>query len=155
MKSTSQFANMPGNYSGENQLWHEKDIYESKTSAQAKFIGQGQYLSIAYTWEIEDDPQEGLLIFPETINKTPARSIWIDSWHMRNQIMLCDGTKDDHNLISLLGAYPAPSGPDWGWRIEIEPPEGNTLVIRMINISPEGQETLAVLAQYRRINKTP
>ncbi len=37
-----------------------------------------------------------------------------------------------------------------GWRIEVETAVAPSLVIRMTNISPEGQETLAVLAEYAR-----
>lgn len=63
---------------------------------------------------------------------------------------MCDGTRDDGGVVSLRGSYPAPPGPDWGWRIELENHERASLVMRMINISPEGQEALAVLAQYER-----
>ena len=86
------------------------------------------------------------------LDQNPTGAVWLDSWHMRNEIMICDGTRDDRGVVSLQGSYPAPPGPDWGWRIEIENHEGASLVMRMINVSPEGQEALAVLAQYERSN---
>ena len=48
------------------------------------------------------------------------------------------------------GFYAAPPGPDWGWRIVIRSVSPNELTIVMHNISPEGQEDLAVQIDYAR-----
>ena len=52
------------------------------------------------------------------------------------------------NALSLLGSYAAPPGPDWGWRIVLEP-LSETLQIRMDNITPDGEDLPAVEATYR------
>ena len=39
-------------------------------------------------------------------------------------------------------------GPDWGWRAVIRPSPSQSLQIIMCNISPDGQEYLAVEADY-------
>ena len=44
----------------------------------------------------------------------------------------------------------APSSPDWGWRIELEVTELDEFEMRMYNISPQGEEELAVQARYDR-----
>jgi hypothetical protein len=73
---------------------------------------------------------------------------WIDSWHNGDAVMACEGTGSD-GRVDVRGSYPAPSGPDWGWRIRVEPGSGS-LVIRMDNVSPDGEEYPAVEASYRR-----
>ena len=53
-------------------------------------------------------------------------------------------------VFDLHGTYAAPPGPDWGWRITIRSGSASELQIIMHNISPEGQEDLAVQANYQR-----
>ena len=52
--------------------------------------------------------------------------------------------------VSIQGSYAAPPGPDWGWRILIEPRQADSFWMVMYNISPEGREALAVEATYAR-----
>jgi hypothetical protein len=65
-------------------------------------------------------------------------------------IMNFTGTCDEQGTVRVLGSYAAPPGPDWGWRIEIEPAAGSW-TLRMFNITPDGQEVLAVEATLSRI----
>ena len=64
--------------------------------------------------------------------------------------MLCQGQASDNGNVSVTGLYAAPSGPDWGWRIEIKAGAMELFELDMVNISPEGTETLAVRASYQR-----
>ena len=68
-------------------------------------------------------------------------------------MMVCEQKQGEKGQVRLEGSYSAPQSPDWGWRIEIEIDADASLVIRMINITPEGQEALAVLAQYTRLTE--
>jgi hypothetical protein len=111
-------------------------------------MGQGQFTSLSYTWSFNQQLQEGQIIFLSSLGENPARAIWFDSWHMRNDIMICEGMTQQEGTLSLRGSYPAPPGPDWGWRIEIDYHKEGLLLIYMLNITPEGRETLAVHAQY-------
>jgi hypothetical protein len=52
--------------------------------------------------------------------------------------------------LSVAGTYAAPPGPDWGWRITIEPQSPAAFRLRMYNISPAGPSDLAVEAIYAR-----
>ena len=40
--------------------------------------------------------------------------------------MLLEGSLTGRGGVALLGSYPAPPGPDWGWRITLEPGEAGT-----------------------------
>jgi hypothetical protein len=53
-------------------------------------------------------------------------------------------------MVVVRGSYPAPTGPDWGWRIELDLRLADQLQMRMVNITPDGQEMLAVQAVYAR-----
>ena len=152
MAAATEWENLLGAWSGRNQLWLSpgEGAYESEATALVSTVAQGQFISVAYTWAFEGAPQDGLILFRAEIDAEPTGAVWLDSWHMRNDMMPCDGTRDDRDVVSLQGSYAAPLGPDWGWRIEVESHERASLVVRMINVSPEGQEALAVLDQYQR-----
>jgi hypothetical protein len=134
---------------GTSRLWLApgEDVHESKTTAQVFSTGQGQFDVISYMWQFEDEPQEGMIIFRSEMDGEKTRAVWLDSWHMRSDIMVCEGSEREGTVV-LRGSYAAPPGPDWGWRIEIERGQPSALVIRMFNVTPGGKEALAVLAEY-------
>ena len=72
---------------------------------------------------------------------------WIDSWHMGRGILSLKGIIDSTGTIKVSGTWPAPPGPDWGWRIELTPTD-TTLHLVMYNIKPDGEEFLAVDGKY-------
>ena len=74
---------------------------------------------------------------------------WIDSWHSGDRLMSCVGTLTAEGAFSVKGSYLAPPGPDWGWRVVVKPESGaEAWSLRMYNITPEGDEHLAVEAVF-------
>jgi len=73
---------------------------------------------------------------------------WIDSWHMSDGVMPCDEGVDPDGSIVVRGSYAAPPDQDWGWRIEVKPIDTTTLTLTMYNVTPTGEEALAVEARY-------
>ncbi len=138
---------LTGIWKGTNCLWLSPTdpVRFSDTGAVISTIGRERFLSIAYTW-FEDQPQEGLLVLG--LKEEAAHSYWIDSWHNGDRVMPCEGTIAVDGRVSLLGSYPAPPGPDWGWRLVVEP--GEPFKLLMYNITPDGMEVLAVEAVYNR-----
>lgn len=63
--------------------------------------------------------------------------------------MISTGKWSDGDPIDVRGSYPAPPGPDWGWRTKIEA-RTDRLLMEMLNVAPGGEEVLAVRADYRR-----
>jgi hypothetical protein len=118
---------------------------DSASTAAVTTVGQRKFVAITYTWEIEGQPQDGLIVFPEQ----GTAATWLDSWHMGDSIWVSQASREGDKVV-LRGSYPAPPGPDWGWRIEVGLDEGEKLAIRMFNISPEGQEWPAVTSVYER-----
>jgi hypothetical protein len=150
-----RLEHLTGDWTGSSRLWLGPDLFECNSTARVGQVGQGQFTTIAYAWEIEGEAQDGLIVFPSEIGDAPSPAAWLDSWHMKNRIMVCEAIGNEAGTVSLRGSYPAPPGPDWGWRIEVEGGPGPSLLIRMFNISPEGEETPAVLAEYRRAAPGP
>ena len=75
---------------------------------------------------------------------------WIDTWHMGDKVLSCQGAVARDGAISVRVSYAAPPGPDWGWRTDITANAGQSLRIVMYNITPDGKEDLAVEAEYTK-----
>ncbi|MEP6808822.1 MAG: DUF1579 family protein [Chthoniobacterales bacterium] len=112
-------------------------------------VAAGCFLKFDYNWTHDEEPQCGLLLLGFDDGTNTASAAWIDSFHMRSAILHCVGTAADREIV-VRGHYPAPPGPDWGWSIAIRSLSEEELEIVMHNISPEGQEDLAVQFDYTR-----
>ena len=149
MLSPDRILELLGTRSGTNKLWLApgEPVRESECTATVERVGQGQFLMIRYTWSWEGAPQDGLLLV--ALEKRDVPAVWTDSWHMARNLMMCtvDDTGDD--VLSVSGSYAAPTGPDWGWRIEVRP-EADGWALRMYNIPPGESELPAVEAIFTR-----
>lgn len=122
---------------------------ESPSTATVTPVLDGRFVRVDYTWSYGDKPQEGSLLIGYQRKAETATGHWIDTFHNSDKVMACAGTVPEGGPLSLRGSYPAPPGPDWGWRIDVLP-EGDTLRIVHYNIWPEGKEELAVDSRYSR-----
>lgn len=135
-----------GNWTGTNCL---QDTYvEDKSPATATVtpVLGGKFVRFDYTWSYHGKPQEGSLLLG--FDGAQVTAHWIDTWHMRNKVMACQGLPAEGEL-NVLGSYVHPPGPDWGWRIVLTCKDERLSMV-MFNIDPEGLEELAVEAIYRR-----
>lgn len=139
-----------GTWAGTSRLYFEGKELDSASTARVAHLAQGQFVSLAYTWQADGQPQDGQIIYPVTPGEASSAAVWLDSWHMSHQIMQCKATLDPAGRVSLLGSYSFPGYPTWGWRIEIGLGEDDALTVRMFNIPPDEGEQIAVLAQYTR-----
>ena len=152
MNLTDIFDSLIGRWKGTKELYFTGPPDPDSVSDSALVvapIAKGKFLSFAYTWEFKGTSHEGFLLLGNGSAEGVATAAWVDSFHMSGKIMACVGSVDEQGSISVLGSYEAPPGPDWGWRIEVMP-ESKSLQIIMHNISPEGEEVLAVRAMYER-----
>ena len=141
-----------GEWVGVKQLWLDptQPTTASDATASVSLAAQGQFLAIRYTWAVDGKPQDGLLILGSEAPDALPRAAWIDSWHMTDHIMVCEGQSANEQSLAVRGAYAAPPGPDWGWRITVEATSSAHFRLIMHNITPEGYEALAVLARFER-----
>ncbi len=141
-----------GVWSGENLLrtpWLTPPEQVSPSRLSVGPAAAGKFLVFSYTWSHDNVPQEGLLLLGNDEKQNVATAAWVDSWHMSSKVMACAGTVSDEGVIDLRGSYEAPPGPDWGWRIVVSSSESG-LEMAMYNVTPEGEEELAVRARYTR-----
>jgi hypothetical protein len=76
-------------------------------------------------------------------------AVWVDSFHSGPEWMNFAGDIGDDGVVRLTGWYAAPSGPDWGWQIHVEPGEGNGGRVTMHNMVPGHEPYQVVEAVYR------
>jgi hypothetical protein len=69
---------------------------------------------------------------------------------MQDTMMQCTGQAQIGDAMSVIGYYAAPPDPDWGWRIALQPDSADQFRLIMYNISPDGEEMLAVEAVFSR-----
>ncbi len=156
MNLRRQLDKLVGQWTGINRLWLSPDdpARESETTASIALVAGQSFATIHYTWEDEGQPQDGLLIVRNAAAPSPEDMTWIDSWHTGGKFMFFRGENDDEGRISGLGSYPAPSGPDWGWRIVLVADTADTIRMLMYNITPDGEAALAVEAEYSRASNS-
>jgi hypothetical protein len=118
-------------------------------TAAVSLKANGQFLHIEYTWEYEDRLQEGVMLIGCDTQSDAVQAIWTDSWHMSHKFMVSNGTISDDGRVNVMGYYSVPDHPDWGWRTELHPGK-DTFRILMFNVSPEGEEDIAVEAELTR-----
>ncbi len=152
MADTIPLTEMVGDWVGHNKLWvmPGDPVRESATAARIELAAGGRYLVIRYTWAEKGEPQDGHLIVRLAPDTSAADMVWVDSWHQSASFMTFAGTAKSPNSITALGSYPAPTGPDWGWRVSVTAESRDRFVMRMWNITPDGQEMQAVEAVYAR-----
>lgn len=152
MANMDVLNSLVGKWKGENLVWeslNQEEPHESLTEAEISKVAEGKFLRIDYRWSMGDEPQSGSLLIGQEAVSGEATGIWIDSWQNGDRMMICRGRIDDSGAADLYGSYPALSGPDWGWRIFLEPGGIDSFRIYMYNITPQGVEELAVEADYR------
>ena len=144
-----------GRWRGFNRLhttWiPENPVRETPSAAMVELTARGRFLKIEYDWAFEEAVQEGLLLIGDEKSSESIKAFWIDSWHLSDKFMVSEGRlKAGDGEISLKGFYTVPDHPDWGWRTIFEPKSENLFKITMYNVSPEGEESLAVEMELER-----
>ena len=152
MASFSDLIGLTGRWRGTYRLTVEPGMptRESQTTAVVAPIAGGRFARIDYTWGDRDKPQDGSILFGRDREGGVVTALWVDSWHMSDKVMACEGAAGSGETLDVRGSYAAPPGPDWGWRTVIETLDEDSLRLVMYNLTPDGQEMLAVDALYRR-----
>ncbi len=135
-------AHAAGHYTGTNLLWFQDPNKPLESAGEVTIDGN----VIRYTWVYEGEPQSGVM----TVERDgEAASVeWNDTWHAKDS-MRCEGTLDSQALV-VQTSYPAGDGPDWHWRTEVRVPAAGEVLIEMYNITPNGDEQIAVRLRAKR-----
>lgn len=144
-----------GKWKGTKKLWLApgKSSSESEITACVSDSALGRCAVIDYIWTLKGERQQGHLVLNTDYGKGAVQAAWVDSFHMATGIMILKGEFTRPDTIDLTGSYPAPPGPDWGWRMVISAPDDHALNLINYNISPEGEEYLAIEVALKRSGK--
>ena len=152
MSPLAHLLDGPRAWAGQNRL-HDPTTGQPDDSAATLTLQpmlDGRFIRVDYTWLYRDEDQSGALLIGHNIDQQRLTGHWLDTWHMGHDVMQLVGVPTPDESIALTGSYPAPPGPDWGWRIHLDL-QGNELTLTMINITPDGEEQPAVDAQFRPV----
>lgn len=122
---------------------------DSESRATVTPMLAGRFVRLDYTWAYKEAPHDGSLLVGCESATGVVTLAWIDAFHNSDRMMICTGTVDADGTLNVRGSYAAPPGPDWGWRTRLGA-AGDRLSMVMFNITPDGQEELAVEAEYLR-----
>ena len=137
MSIVEYLAPVLGVWNGVNRLrMMPTDDYVDSVAEATIDITARAFVTISYTWEEDGDPQDGLLLIGDTPEDGGFIAVWADSWHTAPTMMSFTGNIDADGSLKLDGFYAAPSGPDWGWQIQIDPPTKDQVRITMHNVVP-------------------
>ncbi len=141
-----------GVWQGTSRIWFGPGNLhdESPVQGQISPVLGGRFMRHEYQGSVKGKPQTGLAIFG--ISLAPGgeqECAWADSWHMSTGLLFSKG-KPSPDAFNVLGHYAAGTE-SWGWRTTIAHPAQDLIEIRMFNISPAGEEDLAVEVDYRRV----
>lgn len=150
MAAPGTLLGLAGQWTGHKQVLLPGEApHESPSSLRIAPVVRGRFVELMYSWAFDDTPQEGVLLVGYEPAEQAVTAVWADSWHMGDAVMLCRGQTDADGSIVVRGSYRVPDGPDWGWRMVLEPAD-SALRIEMYNVAPDGAELLGVVARYTR-----
>ena len=116
-----------GAWSGPNRLWIMDPTAPSRSTGAMTATG----VSLRYSWAHEGAAHAGSI----DLKGQPAamQAIWRDSFHAKDPITLHGCT--DAGVIRLYTTYDA-GDESWGWQIELDARDPESLVMRMFNVMP-------------------
>ncbi|MEZ4866134.1 MAG: DUF1579 family protein [Caldilineaceae bacterium] len=152
MSVLDKLAACAGEWQGVNTLQDPftAQAEDSPATAMVTPLLGGKFIRIDYTWHYQAHPQAGSLLVGYQADAGLVTAHWIDTWHMGDKVMACQGAATLGEELNLRGVFAVENGPDWGWRIILTPVSEQDLRIVMYNISPTDEEDLAVTTVLRR-----
>lgn len=146
-------ARMVGKWQGMSKLWLEPGKLHEETpiTGTMVLVQDGMFLLHEYKGTCMSKPQTGTALCGFSCAEDKWNVAWIDSFHNGTRIMFSEGAVfADESYIVVGGQYPAPPGPHWGWRTTMEMVNVDHIFIYHYNVSPEGEEAMAVEIDYHR-----
>lgn len=153
MSTPESLEPLAGSWTGTSRLWNPwatPAVSDSASTATVALTARGKFLTIDYTWETDGKPQQGFLLLGRETKTDVVHAVWVDSYHMSNEPMICQGRVLESGEVEIVGSYAAPPGPDWRWRTVLTAAGDSAFHFVMFNISPEGEEDIAFENRYER-----
>lgn len=138
-------ASLQGHWTGLYQLWLTPDtpVQECDSSARLALEAGKESWRLAYRWGKNEGD------FRLTGSAERAEFSWIDTFHAGSAMPGYGRLSDDGAKLSFMSEY-AFEGGQWGWRTEFTRLDDSAFLMEAFNITPDGQEALAVRCRYSR-----
>jgi hypothetical protein len=114
MEAFSTLIGLTGRWRGTYRLIVEpgEPARESQSTAVVAPVAGDRFARIDYTWGDRDKPEDGSILFGRDRERGGVTALWVDSWHMRDKVMTCEGAASSGESLDVRGTYAAPPGPD-------------------------------------------
>jgi hypothetical protein len=147
----AQLARALGRWRGTARLWFEPGILaaEDSVTGEISSVGAGRWVRHDYATRIDGTEHAGSALLGFHLGERAWQVSWVDTFHTGSEIMLSEGplAEDPGAPISVLGSYGDGDRDRWGWRTTFEIADDG-LLVRHFNITPQGEEALAVEFDY-------
>jgi hypothetical protein len=141
-----RLAALVGDWRGSARTWLDPTRPPSEAPWEGRIVLLlgGRYARHEYRSSVDGKPIAGELLIAYERGERLWRMTWIDSFHTSPAILVSTGVPGERAMRATGTYFAAEGHPRWGWRTELDDPEGDTLRVRMINIEPDGREDRAV-----------
>jgi hypothetical protein len=140
-------ARLSGHYRGATRTYLDPGApEESEDAIHAQPLLGGRWLRLTWFGSVAGKPRQGELTWGFHRDGGEYELSWADTFHTGTALLVSRGKPREDGVISVLGEYAAGSE-RWGWRTELVH-AGRSFALRAFNISPAGQEELAIESSF-------
>ncbi|MCY1042203.1 DUF1579 domain-containing protein [Corallococcus sp. bb12-1] len=146
-------SRLVGGWEGVARTWFEPDKVEDESPITGTFrsVLDGRFVVHEYTSSMGGKPLSGIATLGHHLDLRQFTMSWVDTFHVGSDIMPLLGEAGVSDKFSVSGTYFAgDDAPRWGWRVDIDQPSPDALVITHFNIQPGEAPQKAIEIQYRR-----
>lgn len=145
----SFFANLEGAWEGRATTWFGPgEGFSDPWSMEFQLLQGGKFVLQRHSLEVQGKPHQGWALIGRDDSNEYSMSL-ADSFHTAGTgLLMSRGRVDESGQLSVLGHFEA-GGEQWGWRTTLQV-QGEALTLRAYNISPAGEESLAIEAPLTR-----
>lgn len=125
---------------------------EAPIEGTIRVVLDGRFVVHEYEGGMTGFPMAGVSIHGFDLQSGRWQTANIDSAHNGTRILFQEGKPGGApDRPDAFGTYPAPEGPDWGWRTTLELSEDDRrLTMIHYNVTPAGEEAVGVEIVYHR-----
>ncbi|MBJ7329651.1 MAG: DUF1579 family protein [Solirubrobacteraceae bacterium] len=145
-----------GSWAGPGRLWFEAGP-PAPPASEAPVQGgiarvHRHWVRHEYATTIDEVEHSGTALIGAIAPRALWQVAWVDSFHTAGTgLMISEGPiVPGSTTIDVVGSYLDGGGTAWGWRTSFAPEGDGNLAVRHWNITPDGEEALAVEFAYAR-----
>lgn len=138
-----------GAWEGHSRLQVSQDdpAEECRTRLSVTPMLHDSFVRLDQAWQWKNQPQAGTMLIGYEPKGGVATAYWADTWHNGRKVMVLTGGFEPQRGLVLRGRFSAGSGPEWGWRIQMQTAAGR-LKLDMCCVEPSGRDSGGAWAEF-------